>query len=357
MTLPAWQTPSGLIGVATIRQPFAISLSASDTLTFSVISGQLPQGLTLSSNGIISGTVTDINTAASSQFVVRATNSQGITDRTFIIETVSSATLQWITPQGFINIDQNDKFYVINKTRVAYNFRAGPGNNTQLSAVASTGTTTLYLSTLTNIDLGIAGIWREIAAPGIIEGTTITSINTNFDLISQGYAIGISNATQYEVTATITVYDQLPTSQRIDYFLNNDQGQLPPGLTLNLDGHLSGLITDQLSVDTRISTGGYDADSYSTYPYDHAVLIGGRPARIIDRYIPKIYQFSIVASTAAESTIREFKILVVDPSNLNPDGSFTGVSDTSTGTAGFIVPPEWLQVTADGSTGTRVIVN
>jgi hypothetical protein len=357
MTLPAWQISGGSIGVAVIGQPFSVTLLASNALSFSVISGNLPQGLTLSNSGLISGTVTNVNVDSDVQFVVRATNLSGVADRTFIINTVSPNSLQWITPQGFVNVGRGNEFYVINKTRVAYDFRAGPGVETQLSAVASTGTTTLYLNTLTYINLGSTGLWREIAGSGIAQYTTITSITTSFDMVSQGYAIEISNPTQYAVTATITVYDQLPETQRVDYYLADTRGQLPPGLVLDLRGHLSGYVTDRLSIDTRMSTGGYDNDSYSAYPYDHAVLVNGLPIRVISRYIPKVYQFSIVASTGFESTTRDFNILVVDPSNLKTDGVFSDGSGPLTAPAGFIVPVEWLEVTPDGTTGTAKMIS
>ena len=69
------------------------------------------------------------------------------------------------------------------------------GTTSTLEVSTSSGVTTLYLSTLTNIDIGLPGEWREVSSPvpGAIQvGTTVTNINTSLDLVLGGYAVNIS---------------------------------------------------------------------------------------------------------------------------------------------------------------------
>jgi hypothetical protein len=62
-----------------------------ETVTFTVNSGSLPTGMTLGSNGVISGTTTEGTTGATSSFVVRADDGTGnTTDATFTITTTAT---------------------------------------------------------------------------------------------------------------------------------------------------------------------------------------------------------------------------------------------------------------------------
>jgi hypothetical protein len=87
-----WSTAAGSLGTLYGGASANISLSASDgdsqSISFSVTSGSLPSGLSLSSSGVITGTVPD--TTATSSFTVTAiTNTTGISvARAFSISTV-----------------------------------------------------------------------------------------------------------------------------------------------------------------------------------------------------------------------------------------------------------------------------
>ena len=71
-----------------------------------------------------------------------------------------------------------------------------------LAKTTSTGATTLFLNTLTNIDVGEPGIWRTVTAPtGIQSGTTVTSISYVYDNTNKGYAMGISLATNNSISS------------------------------------------------------------------------------------------------------------------------------------------------------------
>lgn len=125
MALPQWITPVGFLGTATERIATSVSLEVINTGTFSIISGTLPGGLKLNSTtGIISGTPFSVGETITSQFVVRATNLTGITDRTFIIDVTGPTAPVWITPAGYLALGLGHQQYVVNKSYIDYQLSA-----------------------------------------------------------------------------------------------------------------------------------------------------------------------------------------------------------------------------------------
>lgn len=154
---PIWTTVPGVLGTATELTTSTFSVSVSDTVnttTFSVISGSLPTGFTLT-NSVSTGTANITgklplviqNTA--STFVLRAKNSAGITDRTFRIDSVSTSTstVTWVTPSGFINLGPHGQSHLINRSTVDYQFTATSRLNIApmvYHATAGNSTATVY---------------------------------------------------------------------------------------------------------------------------------------------------------------------------------------------------------------------
>jgi len=136
---PQWITSAGLLGTATelTTTTFSISISnATTSTTMSVISGKLPTGFSLTTStssytSLITGSSPSISRSTSSQFVIRAANDVGITDRTFNINITNTASIHWITSPTL-----NDT-YIINKSMVDF----------QLEASADVGSVLYYIAT------------------------------------------------------------------------------------------------------------------------------------------------------------------------------------------------------------------
>lgn len=112
---PIWSTSAGSLGTVydSERSNFSTSVIAtdpdSDTITYSIVSGSVPAGMTFNSNGTLSGTPNAVGSDTTSTFTVRATaNSQSI-DRTFSITvkppvtetfTYTGSTQTWTKPSG-----------------------------------------------------------------------------------------------------------------------------------------------------------------------------------------------------------------------------------------------------------------
>ena len=108
MSQPVWNTPAGSIGSFPASLPLLFEFSASAVLpaisvTYTLISGSLPTGITLSNHGLLSGTPGIVTGDTSSAFTIRATdNLQNIRDRTFSMVISGSAIPQFTTPNGSI---------------------------------------------------------------------------------------------------------------------------------------------------------------------------------------------------------------------------------------------------------------
>ena len=265
MTIPSWTTPAGFLFTATELASTSTSVVATGIgTTYKVISGALPNGLTLSSLGSISGTPQAVINVTTNKFVVRATNSSNVTDRTFIIDVQGRDDPVWSTAEGFLNVGINGEQYSLNNQWVDYQLSATP-----------------------------------IEAP---TGTTLT------------------------------------------YFIANNDGKLPPGLTLAKTGRITGFIKDKLGYDSGVSdTGGYDDEGYDTYSYDHAAVAPSINEEDIITGFPKVYQFRVTATDGINNKKGLFKIMVSSVEILldNPT-SMTDAGVTIPSPVSYVQQMQWL---------------
>lgn len=263
MTIPTWITPSGFLFTATELVFTSTNLVASGTnVTYKILSGILPSGLTLSNTGTISGTPNTVLTTSTNIFVVRAKTTSSIADRTFFIDTIGPDDPVWVTQSGYLPIGINGVYYVLNNEYVDF------------------------------------------------------QLNANFP--------------------------ETPIGSPVQYYIQNKDGKLPPGLKLSFDGKITGIVSDTLEFDGDISaTGGYDSEFYDGYTYDHASNHIGIQGIDTPVGTPKIYQFRVTVSNSITSIVREFKIVVTTNRMLkygfNSAGSITVTQAASTGTNTAVV--------------------
>lgn len=125
MPLPTWTTASDL-GVGYTAASYSFTVAATGATSYSLVSGSLPAGYSLNgSTGVISGT---ISTAISDysyldySFTVRATNTVGVSDRTFTLRMWSryrAKSCYVIGEGGTLNVtaptDENGRLLVWNR--------------------------------------------------------------------------------------------------------------------------------------------------------------------------------------------------------------------------------------------------
>jgi len=107
MSAPRWITPAGSIGTYPALIPLDYQLVAITdddpdiVITYQLISGSLPIGITLRIDGIIIGTPGIVSGDTTAEFVVRATDALGgIKDRTFEMTISGQAIPKFTTPAG-----------------------------------------------------------------------------------------------------------------------------------------------------------------------------------------------------------------------------------------------------------------
>jgi hypothetical protein len=93
-TTPTWVTNAGSLGLiydsARSSTPFTVQATDADShaITYSVVSGSLPTNMTMTNQGVISGTAQAVASDTTYAFTVRATDSSGdYSDRSFSITT------------------------------------------------------------------------------------------------------------------------------------------------------------------------------------------------------------------------------------------------------------------------------
>ena len=139
MTTLNWSTPPGFLFTATESVSTSVSVVASGTnISYSLISGELPSGLTLSTAGVISGVAANVLDTIDSVFVVRATDGTNIIDRTFNIDVIGANPPTWITTSSYLTVGYTGNNFAINHQWVSYQLNA--------SAVLAPSTATITYS-------------------------------------------------------------------------------------------------------------------------------------------------------------------------------------------------------------------
>jgi len=179
-----WITPAGFLGTVTELTTASFTVEAAGSnISYQLISGTLPGGISLSKNGVISGIPDVVLKNTQYRFVIRATDNIKSDDRTFRIDIENTGNPRWITPSGILPIGHLDQHYdAYNKEFI----------NFQLSAFLidqPPGTTVLYKLTNGRLPAGLT-----LNKTGIISGIidVIFSKSTGADSLRQLFTFTVS---------------------------------------------------------------------------------------------------------------------------------------------------------------------
>jgi|GEM_PF-3119048 len=177
---PVFVLTAPTIQSVTVNQPVVQQLTASGgtgPVTFAVVDGTLPSGLTLSANGDLTGVATDLGTAV---VTIQAQDSAGHTAR-------QSVTLNVVTaPCALILTPVNLR-----------NGTVGQSYSTQLSAAGGTSASTTYAVFSNTLPTGLT-----LSAAGLLAGTPTTEGSADFWVRAQNGNCSISN--HYAITINAT---------------------------------------------------------------------------------------------------------------------------------------------------------
>lgn len=174
-----------------------IPIPALNAQRFTIIAGSLPTGLSLSSRGIISGTIAPVLDTTTSTFVVRAISIVGqVADKTFNITVNNASPPVWATPAGFIaiNTTTNVNGTAINNELISIQLTATSPENFPIEYRLSSGTALPNGLNLLSTSGYITGIISETIYPGQIQnynfsvdavsGTAVSTQTFNLKLIN-----------------------------------------------------------------------------------------------------------------------------------------------------------------------------
>jgi len=229
MAQPVWNTSAGLIGSYPALLIMAFELSAdpvspATSLTYQVISGSLPDGVSLSTMGLISGTPTLVTRNTVSAFTVRVTDNLGnLRDRTFSINVSGSAIPQFTTPNGSL-LNTQDSLWI--SLPVTYtnpstsnpvivqvkegalppgleidllgNIRGYPRPPVVTITTPSVVTNSSETSSLTNLITVTSTIGFYVGRPVVFSGTIFGDLNSG----QQYYIKSIPSSTTFSISVT-----------------------------------------------------------------------------------------------------------------------------------------------------------
>ncbi len=223
--------PSGQSNV-----PYSLSLVASGGVgpyLFTVASGGLPPGLTLSSNGLLSGSPTMVGPFA---FNILVTDSTGAASLFTLAQSISSGSLAIVSqgiPSGILNTDYFASLIAAGGS--------SPYAFTLASGSLPSGITLSPVGTLS----GTPGAIGTYPLTFTVKDSAGNSTNANFTLvISAPGSLAISTAA-LPTARTNQTYSTViaATGGRAPYSFTLTGGSLPAGVQLNADGSLTGKVS------------------------------------------------------------------------------------------------------------------
>jgi hypothetical protein len=197
MAQPIWITPAGSLG----NYPFGIyaeiQLSANPvtpatSITYTLLSGSLPNGLLINSSGKIYGTPVLVTAETTYNFAIRVTDNLGnIRDRTFSITVSGNAIPSFTTPSGSI-LSVNDSTWV--QTSIVYD---NPDITNPVSIRVQEGTLP------PGLEISSDGLIRGYAQPPTIT-VNIPQVITSATSIDSSSVITCLSTTNFSVGRALT---------------------------------------------------------------------------------------------------------------------------------------------------------
>ena len=131
MATPVWTTTAGKLDTFNEDSASSFQLEAntsdSTAITYSLIAGNLPSGMSLTTSGLLTGTPAQVAKRTLYTFVVRATAGSSVTDRTFSLDVEGQDAPTFTTSSGQLELDDSTRvglYWVLDGEHVNFQFQA-----------------------------------------------------------------------------------------------------------------------------------------------------------------------------------------------------------------------------------------
>ena len=328
----------------------------------SVIAGALPPGLRVEGLAIV-GTPFEVARERIFRFVLRAENIDGVTDRTFSITVQGADAPVWVTPAGDLPVGTiGERIESINKTTL---FSAVTGD-TSVRVVSTTGIVVGSTIKLTGAGSSIDADTKVLAVSASTKNVRLnkpllgpiaagTGVTFTYTIIQENLFVLDNDIVDFQLSA---IDNDLPTGQKLTYYIPPKGGTLPPGLSLSTSGRITGFAQPLIANDQGDGTNGaYDMNFYDRFAYDYGV----RPSNGFDsflydnqtfdysdttrtpRKLNRYYQFIVRATDGISFVDRRFRIYVVGDDHLRADNTIMRVGTNAfTADVTYLRKPIWI---------------
>lgn len=215
-----------------VNVPYSEQLDVSGNPTFAVTSGSLPNGLTLSSNGLLSGLPTT-NAYAQAAFTITATGAKGASSKSFVINLVPPR-FGMADPIGYEGVEQ---VIPLNIT--------GLGKDSDLTVAYTNNTSPSPYIQISGTNL--------VLSPSLRSGAYsfgLTASNKTGASLTKGYTVNVRSASsvQWSNNSTITASSvaNSPRYYNFQFYYNPSttitvkSGTLPAGVSISPTGKIYG---------------------------------------------------------------------------------------------------------------------
>jgi len=263
MAQPIWNTTAGSIGTFPATIIMATQLSASPvspatTITYTLLSGTLPPGTTITIGGLISGTPTLVTVDTTTTFTIRATdNLSNIRDRTFSITISGTAIPEFTTPAGSV-LSTLDSVWI--ELPIEY---SNPDNTNQIVVEVQEGILP------PGLEINPAGVIRGYANPPTVS-VTLTEVETNATLTDgTSYLITCTSTTQFTigrpVVFTSTVFGGIQNGET--YYIKTIDSSTTFSITSTQNGDVFPLTSASGSMTVTLPATSFGQPTIRTYSF------------------------------------------------------------------------------------------
>jgi hypothetical protein len=317
MSQPIWITNTGSLGsypaqVAMFIQLVAQPVLPATSVTYTLISGSLPQGLNLSVSGIISGIPNLITSDTTYTFVIRATdNLSNIRDRTFSMIISGVASPEFTTPTGNI-LSERDSTWI--ELPIQY---TNPITDNEVSIRVIQG------QLPPGLEINSAGLIRGYANPPIIN-VNLGLVTTSITSVGSGIITGLSTA-GFRVGRPII-------------FNGTSFGGIIAGQTY----YVSSIGIDGLSFTISISAGGPNVILFNDVGYMTVTL----PNIAVGQPTVQTYSFTLKLESLLGTDLESYSITIINQNAPASEGG-PGLSENSRIPAIYNTRPPTYLITQD----------